>query len=346
MTHHMTYTIQIAEGTFLDTKTIKRVTVGGIEFDETFLSNLVIKHLKDFQTKERRTFSDAFDIYMRENPSANRRKFRNNANQYFTEFTTQIGDLYLDELSHGHITKYRDYLLGRGLHPNSVRKHINILNAIVNMAFKHLDISKLSPFRGLQIQGEGENTRPIPKIDLELMLKVKEFLLNRPTPAKLIGLIQLNTGMRISEPTLARLEDLVLDHDIPHLWVRKNVLSDRKTKASLRAVPLLGVSLLAAQELHRMATKRNSQWLAPGYAKEFGGCSCSAILNKNLKPLNFRSHMFRHAFIDRLNARNDIPLPLAESITGHGRNVSDFATYGSVGYTLEQKAEVIKKILL
>jgi integrase len=69
-------------------------------------------------------------------------------------------------------------------------------------------------------------------------------------------------------------------------------------------------------------------------------------LNKNLKPLNFRSHMFRHAFIDRLKARNDIPLPLAESITGHGRNVSDFATYGSVGYTLEQKAEVIKKILL
>jgi integrase len=227
-----------------------------------------------------------------------------------------------------------------------VRKHINILNAIVNMAFKHLDISKLSPFRGLQIQGEGENIRPIPKIDLDLMLQVKDFLLNRPTPAKLIGLIQLNTGMRISEPTLARLEDLVLDHDIPHLWVRKNVLSDRKTKASLRAVPLLGVSLLAAQELHRMATKRNSQWLAPGYAKEFGGCSCSAILNKNLKPLNFRSHMFRHAFIDRLKARNDIPLPLAESITGHGRNVSDFATYGSVGYTLEQKAEVIKKILL
>jgi hypothetical protein len=63
----MTYTIQIAEGTFLDTKTIKRVTVGGIEFDETFLSNLVIKHLKDFQTKDRRTFSDAFDCSGRSN---------------------------------------------------------------------------------------------------------------------------------------------------------------------------------------------------------------------------------------------------------------------------------------
>ena len=38
-----------------------------------------------------------------------------------------------------------------------------------------------------------------------------------------------------------------------------------------------------------------------------------------MRPFEFRSHMFRHAFIDRLKARNDIPLPLAESIPGQGR---------------------------
>jgi hypothetical protein len=54
--------------------------------------------------------------------------------------------------------------------------------------------------------------------------------------------------------------------------------------------------------------------------------------------------MFRHAFIDRLKARNDIPLPLAESITGHGRGQTDFSVYGSGGYTLEQKLKVIQKI--
>jgi len=162
----------------------------------------------------------------------------------------------------------------------------------------------------------------------------------------MVGLIQLNTGFRISEPTLARVEDLVLEHDIPHLWIRKNELSDRKTRASIRAVPLLGISLEAAKELLSRAKRKNSPWLLPQYAKEFGGCSCSAILNKNLKPLNFRSHMFRHAFIDRLKACNDIPLPLAESITGHGRGQSDFAVYGTVGYSLEQKLEVIRKVLI
>ena len=189
-----------------------------------------------------------------------------------------------------------------------------------------------------------ENMRPIPMIDRALLLRVKETMTNHLSTAHLIGLIQLNTGMRISEPSLARLEDLVLDHDIPHLWVRKNILTDRKTKASIRAVPLVGISLAAAKRLQQRAQWKKSEWLAPQYANEIGNSSCSATLNKSLKHLNFRSHMFRHAFIDRLKTCNDIPLPLAESITGHGRNSTDFAKYGTVGYSLEQKLKVIRKI--
>jgi hypothetical protein len=97
-----------------------------------------------------------------------------------------------------------------------------VFNAMVNMAFKHLDIDRLSPFRRLYILG------------------------------------------------------------IPHLWVRKNSLTDRKTQA----------------------------------------------------------------FIYRLKALGDVPVPIAEAITGHGRNASEFARYGSVGYTLEQKKAVIERVLV
>jgi hypothetical protein len=55
----------------------------------------------------------------------------------------------LDELRHVNITEFRDSQLARGLHASSVRRHINMLNAIVNMAFKHLDMDRLSPFRRL-----------------------------------------------------------------------------------------------------------------------------------------------------------------------------------------------------
>jgi hypothetical protein len=37
--------------------------------------------------------------------------------------------------------------------------------------------------------------------------------------------------------------------------------------------------------------------------------------------------MFRHAFIDRLKGCCDVPVPIAEAITGHGRNASKFALW-------------------
>ena len=180
----------------------KKILIHGVEFEEEFLSGLIVKHLSEKSTNLRPRFSDAFEIYMRENTSSHRRKFRSVALHYYSMFIDQFGDMHLDDLKHSHITQYRDAQLARGIHPNSVRKHNNILNAMINMSFKHLDIDRLSPFRGLQIKGEGEITRPIPTITRELLLQVKDHLLKRPLPSRLAALIQLNTGMRISEPVL------------------------------------------------------------------------------------------------------------------------------------------------
>jgi len=236
----------------------RRIRLHGVDFDEDFLATLVAKHLTRQRWQARPRFSDAFEIYMQENPSAHRRKFKMVAQHAYSLFVGQHGDLALDELRHAHIAQFRDSQLARGLHPNSVRRHINMLNAMVNMAFKHLDIDKLSPFRGVHIRGEGELSRSLLPISAEQLCRVKAHLLNHPIPSRLAALIQLNTGMRISEPVLARLDDLVLDHDIPHLWVRRNQLTDRKTQASIRCVPLLGVSLDAAKELHRRAMKQKA----------------------------------------------------------------------------------------
>ena len=130
-------------------------------------------------------------------------------------------------------------------------------------------------------------------------------------------------------------------HYIPNYPTK---LSNRKNKSSIRAVPLVGTSLYAAQRLFEYAKGEGSEWLAPEYAHYHGSNSCSAILNKHLKDLDFRSHMFRHALIDRMKACNDIPTRLAESITGHCSGGSEFNNYGTVGYTLEQKLEVLKRI--
>lgn len=111
-------------------------------------------------------------------------------------------------------------------------------------------------------------------------------------------------------------------------------------------MPLVGVSLQAARELHEPSVLADSEWLVPRYANHNGNASCLAIINKHLRDLEFRSHMFRHALIDRLNAWNDVPTRLAESITGHSSGGSDFNTYGTEGYTLEQTREVLMRLLV
>ena len=325
---------------------VRMVDINGVTFDESFLAGLVKEHMSRQLRGRLPTISDAFEIYIQENPSSHRVRFVKCATRHFSAFKNLHGDLVLDDLRHWHITQYRDYQLARGLNPSSVRKHNNTLNAMLNVAFKHLDIDRLSPFRALKIKGEGEIVRPMPIITQQLITDVKEHLLKNLTPHRLVALVQLNTGMRLSEPVFARLEDCVIDHDIPHLWVRKNSLCDRKTKSSIRAVPLNGVSLFAAKELVKIALRQGSEWLVPHYARDNGNTSCSAIINKTLRPFGFRSHMFRHALIDRLKACNDVPTRLAESITGHSSGKSEFHTYGTIGYTLEQKLDVIKRITI
>lgn len=334
-----------SSGTTNQINSTQRIDIDGIQIDRELIVQLLAKHLGSNSTQIKRyTFSDAFEIYIRERSGNFRKRFVANATRSFNNFINQFGDLPLDELKHFHATQYRDAQIARGLNPTSVRKHFATLNAVLNLAFKHLDIDRLSPFRGLYIAGEGEVKRYMRTITPELLLEVKHRLLVRRTPYKLVALVQLNTGMRLSEPVFARRQDLILNHEIPHLWIRKNSLSDRKTKTSIRAIPLVGVSLEAAIALDKIAEKANSEWLVPRYARDNGNTSCSAIINKYLRDLEFRSHMFRHALIDRLKSCNDIPTRLAESITGHSSGGSDFNTYGTVGYTLEQKLEVLKRI--
>ena len=52
-------------------------------------------------------------------------------------------------------------------------------------------------------------------------------------------------------------KDCVLDHPIPHIWVRRNELSNRKNEQQYsRHVPLVGISLFAAQRLVEFAKER------------------------------------------------------------------------------------------
>jgi hypothetical protein len=81
-----------------------KVRLHGINFEEDFLSELVARHFMRQQLQAKPTFSYAYDIYLYENPSANRRKFTTVAQQAYVLFVAQFCVMPLDELRHALIT--------------------------------------------------------------------------------------------------------------------------------------------------------------------------------------------------------------------------------------------------
>ena len=150
-----------------------------------------------------------------------------------------------------------------------------------------------------------------------------------------VVMVMVNTGARPTEVINADPDHFVLDHDIPHLCVRKNL----KTPQSRREIPLLGVSLAAA---HRL--------------RDRGGCtryidnegSWSANVNKFMTTHGLRqtpdhsAYSLRHSFDDRLLEAGVDDRVRAELM---GHKYAKRATYGSGG-SLALKRDAIAKIAI
>ena len=94
----------------------------------------------------------------------------------------------------------------------------------------------------------------------------------------LLALIS-DTGMRLSEAAGLALNDIVLDSKIPYINLKPNGSRRLKTKQSVRKIPLIGLSLWAAQQVKN---EFNGTYAFPRYTKG-GKCnanSASAALSK------------------------------------------------------------------
>ena len=161
----------------------------------------------------------------------------------------------------------------------------------------------------------------------------------------LLALIS-DTGLRLSEAAGLHKDDLVLDHDVPHLIIQRHPWRPFKTDASDRKVPLVGASLWAAQRIIKQATSSSFAFSRYNRSELTNGNSASAALNKWLKsyvPEGCSIHSFRHSLRDRLRAVN-CPSEMIDQIGGWSRDTVGQG-YGQ-GYDLLNVQEVMQKILV
>ena len=288
-----------------------------------------IKLLKD-GALDKPFLSDAMALYLKLHQKGSDTKFRQGVEREWDRLIAHCGNIPLESLTRPQARSFVDQLLSTGLKTTSARRVLRAINAVLNMAFRELEIAKPQPFRELKIAGEGSDSSPAEVPSMEQLKSLAALLETKDSTTAIIAAIMLETGPRIAEISGLKVSDVVLDAEVPYLRIEPNEWRTLKTESSAREVSLVGLSLRAAQKAVKQAG--DSDALFPAYARDRGNDSASAAVNKLLKPYGITSHSFRHALKDRLREAG-CPVDIRNAIQGHENN-SIAETYGK-GHTLK-----------
>lgn len=302
--------------------------------------------------KRKLLLSDALNDYLRLRGLAETTKPGKDATRSIKKVISIIGDLPLTALTRNHAREVRDALIASGNKTDTVRRQLNDINAIINKAIKEHYLDCRNPFANLEIPNEGEDAEERPPFTIPELRLIASAARAKDDDIRRIILMQLDTGTRAGEIIGLRIDDVVLDAEVPHLRFRfhKRLGRRLKTDGSERDVPLVGETLWAAERAlaAAKANKMSGGWLFPRYISdnEIKATHAENAINKWLRSLpdiDKTSHSFRHAMRDRLRAVG-APKEIQDLIGGWGsRDVGQ--GYGD-GYSLEVLRGHLEKVVL
>jgi integrase len=312
------------------------------------------------------TLADAAKIYERErlgdNPSKSARNTFKKIKRRLQSSLGPLDSVAMTSLTREHARKVRDDLLsapkstGKGtLSPSSVAREINSIKAMVTVGITEFDLrgQAFNPFEKLSLpnsankaRSEWEERDPLPA-DVLLAVRRRVLARTRIPELRLIWRLLQATGCRGAEITGLQVDDVVFDHEVPHLWVRWNDERQLKTKTSTRPIPLLGDGLDAAQEAVAAVRKagQNSPALFARYAYDGGPDAVSSALmghvRKETKNERHVVYSLRHNMKAWLGL-SDAPEREENRLLGHADTSVGNRYYGGLYDRLILSSKVLK----
>ncbi|WP_244474870.1 tyrosine-type recombinase/integrase [Methylobacterium sp. Leaf99] len=304
--------------------------------------------LKDDPTKPRRLLSDALAVYLKEHDKGGLPKFAGDTERAIGHVFSIVGDFPLNTYRRDHAVSVRDGLLKGGNKTATARRRLNTIKAVFNKGLIEFNMgAHRNPFEKLTIAKEAQDAKEREPFTLDELKVIAEACRIKDDDIRHIVALQADTGARLGEIVGLRAEDVVLEHETPHIRIRPHVALGRtlKTVHSERDVPLVGVSLWAAERA--VKASQGSAWLFPRYAENGNvkANNASQTVNKWLSKtmkLGKTTHSFRHAMRDRLRHAG-VPEEFQNLIGGWGSRTIGQG-YGS-GYLLRQIREQIGKVV-
>jgi len=220
-------------------------------------------------------------------------------------FEEVIGPLPFHKVECGRAVRFRSWRVDRvqakGLNPYTANREINSLRRMYSVNFDIDGLSKTNPVSGFRLKEVAEVAR-VPFETEQIQTTLRPTAMPKLDGSfKLLIRLLVNTDMRPVEAIGLELEDVILGHDVPHVHVRKNSVRGLKADHSERLLPLLGVSLQAAEELVAMG----------GWDKRLGkNMYATSVINRHLRESGIVTdkrqslYSLRNWFQDQLTKRD------------------------------------------
>jgi integrase len=312
---------------------------------QTPVEHEAIRLLNETPATRRVFLTDALERYLQEHKRGSDPRFARDARRAIGIVVEAVGDLPLPDYTRDNARAVRESL-GPGHSTATVRRRLDSISAVFNLGRREFDVTCLNPFEKLAIAREGlDKVKRVP-FTAEEARRIEQACREVDDDIRWIIGFQLATGARLREIVGLRREDVFLECEIPHVYIRPHEALGRvlKTAGSERLVPLLGAGLWAARQA--LGAPDVNGWLFPRYAADnnIRADAASATVNKFFsKTLNIprTTHSFRHAMKDLL--RNvGVSEEMSKAILGHGtRTIAD--QYGT-GFTLQRKVEALASL--
>ncbi len=259
------------------------------------LSPTVRKRLAPSETLAGPTLSDALTLYLRLKGRGKGKAFVAYTERNLGYARTCIGNLEIESIGRSDATKFRDYLIDKGLITSSIKRVFATVRAAVSLTISERGLNCLNPFSGTFIPDVGDKRLRVPITNVQILAIQKACIAADDEKRWLIALIS-DTGLRLAEAVGLVREDILLEGPFPHLNIRTHPWRSLKTPSSERTVPLVGASLWAAQ---RVLLEGKGRFAFPSYASPLrsNANSASAALNKWLRVRLPRVGSFIHSGI-------------------------------------------------
>ena len=298
-------------------------------------------------------FSAAFEIYCKQiavseligKSEAQKKSWRKVKLRAVNNFITIVGDLPMDGITREHAREFYNWWAGRlipqgnkkALTTNSANRDLGNIRKLYRQYWEFEgDEMRENPFRILSFAKH--KLKDIPHFEDDWIRS--RFL--KPTIFKglnaeaiLLVYAMIETGCRPSELSNLIAENIVLEGDVPHLRIRPQNDRQLKSKASVREVPLVGVSL----EAMKRAPNGFPKYMDKGNL--LSASLMKAFRSRDLFPSkDHRIYSFRHSFEKRmLEAGLDYGLRCL--LMGHQNSRPSYGDGGSMAYRRDELMKIV-----